>query len=162
MSAIRRRIQRDERGASLVLAIVFMVVAGAIGAGLVTSVASGLHDTASLATGRNHDYAADGAVESSIVNIRKLATPGVSPTGCPYAFTQANGLWLDATEIQVDCSNTPSVALTSTGTVNTQNNVTFLACLYSARPCTKDNAIITALVNFQAGKTFVEAWSVNQ
>ncbi len=164
MNALRYRIRRDESGASLVLAIVFMVVAGAIGASLTTSVASGLNGSEVLTTMRNREYSADGAIQSQIAKIRALPMPGVNDPDCPSPYTGVNAL--NGIDITVNCADTPAVAADpTTGTVTTQHNVSFLACLTSVSQCTAATAIITALVNFQgsgaSGTTYVEAWSVN-
>ncbi len=164
MSVLRSRVERDERGASLVLAIVFMVVAAAIGAGMTAAVTSGVNDTTALAAARNREYAADGAIETSIARVRGIANAGIAAPGCPNIYNPG----LNGVPIRVDCANTPSVARTPTGTVVIQNNVTFMACLDQTPsvPCTSANAIINAVINYEANgaqeSAFVEAWSVNK
>ena len=163
-----RRIRRDERGASLVLAIVFMVVVGAVGGGVLASISSGVQSGAQLATARNREYAADAAIETSIARVRRLnasASAAISPPACgsdpTYTF-EAN----PSVAIHVDCTNAPTVAGLASGALALQNDVIFIACLAAvASPtCPATNTIINAEVNFQPGSpvtTYVLSWSVN-
>jgi hypothetical protein len=167
---MRHRVRRDERGASLVLAIVFMVVVGAIGGGVIASISSGLGSGTRLATARNRQYAADAAVESSIARVRRLNAGGTPVAGFPscgsdptYTF-EAN----PSIDIHVDCANVPTPAGTGTGSIALQNDVTFKSCLDSAvvaGKCPADNTIVNAQVNFQTNgsqvTTYVLSWSVN-
>jgi FlaG/FlaF family flagellin (archaellin) len=164
---MKLRVQRDERGASLILAIVFMVVVSAIGGGVLASISSGIHDGAALAQARNREYAADAAIETSIARVRVVNESGSSPTGWPacgsdptYTFEHDPSV-----DIHVVCVNQPTVAGVPTGSLASQNDVTFNACLASAPSCTSSNAIISADVNFQKSgsnvSTNVLSWSVN-
>jgi hypothetical protein len=152
-----------ERGASLILAIAFMVVLGAIGATLVASITTGVHDRDILDRVRDREYAADGGVESSIARVRQLPPPGPGLADCggPDHYSALNGV-----AIRVDCVN----AWTLTLAAFEQRNVIFTACVDETPsvPCTDANAIIRAQVNFQAAgsplrvtRTWIQAWSVN-
>ena len=165
MKLRRLRRPRDERGASLVLAIVFMVVVGAVGGGLLASISSGLHDGVALAQASSRDYAADAAIEGAIARVRLL---GASSTSCGGPDTRTtNGV-----SIHVDCTSVPTVAGLSSGSLALQKDVRFNACLTSAvvsgTTCPSASTwIITAEVNFQAAAsgpgvtTYVLSWSVN-
>jgi hypothetical protein len=160
---MRHRLRRDERGASLILAIVFMVVVGAVGGGVLASISSGVQNGVHLATARNREYAADAAIESSIARVRRL---GAASTNCAsdpmYTFETSPSV-----DIHVDCANVPTVAGLPSGALALQNDVVFTACLASvASPkCPSANTIISAEVNFQANgsqvTTYVLSWSVN-
>jgi hypothetical protein len=160
------RIRRDERGASLVLAIVFMVVAGAIGAFLTSTVTSGINDSSVLATARNREYAADGAIEEAITLTR--TNGGVCPATIPP--------WtLDGFTIRVDCNNSPAVAVATDplGNVSVvaQHDVVFSACDNASGEVCSDanqNVVIRARINYsftgippKLTTTYVQAWSVN-
>src|SRR5690242_16372804 len=102
----RGRIRRDERGASLVLALAFMLVIGAISGAVLASVASGLNSRSTLDVARNREYAADGLVDFAIAQARtpvaswSAGSPpsistylnSASSTGCggPYSPTLGN------------------------------------------------------------------------
>jgi hypothetical protein len=170
---LRGRIRRDERGASLVLAIAFMLVAGAIGAGVATSVSSGINDSAVLARARNRDYAAEGAINYAIVAVRDTdPASSIGLTACG-PFTKANlpplgsMPWLGAQtiDIRVDCAPAPEL----TYDLSARNNVIFTACVDTGAACTDTTAIITAEINYQVSgttpvvtRTFVQSWSVNR
>ena len=81
MNRLLSRARRDERGASLILAIAFMLTVGGIGAAVVSSVTSGLAGRAVLDTVRNRQYDADAGVERAIAAVRAKAVPGFSPCG---------------------------------------------------------------------------------
>jgi hypothetical protein len=154
------RQRRDERGASLVLAIVFMVVVGAVGGGVLASISSGIRDGATLATVRNREYAADAAIESSIASVRIQG----GTTNCSSGWTY-NSFEEPPVPIDVACTNALPVAGLPSGSLALQNDVTFNACLPSAGPCKSANAIISADVSFQTSAspvgTDVLSWSVN-
>jgi hypothetical protein len=153
-----------ERGASLILAIAFMVVIGGISSAVLATTTSGLQDRAALDQARNREYAADGAIEQTIVAARTLGG------GCP---TQpAPLITLDSFKLHVDCSSAGLGVVGSTGTPVSQNNLLFVACSVpsgNVTTCTSSTGanppIINAQVNFQGTAptvtTFVQAWSVN-
>jgi hypothetical protein len=168
VKALRNRIQRDERGASLILAIVFMLVAGAIGAGLTTTIASGVSDSASLARTRNQEYAADGGIDFAITKVRSLAPASIGLIGCGGPYSPSPDL--NATPIRVDCAPAPEV----TPGLTVRHNVIFVACVDAnpSQPCDDANgkspAIIHAQINFQVSgtppavtRTYVQTWSVH-
>jgi hypothetical protein len=163
VSFFRSRIRRDERGASLVLAIAFMLVAGAIGAGLTSTITSGINDSTALSTVRNRQYAAEGAVEEAITQARNDG--GFCPATIP-SWT------LDGYTIRVDCDNSPAVVEGPQGNLVAQHNVIFSACdNKTGKPCTDGNmnVVIRAQINYsftgvppRLTTTYVQAWSVNE
>jgi|tagenome__1003787_1003787.scaffolds.fasta_scaffold20432521_2 hypothetical protein len=172
---MRLRIQRDERGASLALAIVFMVVVGAVGGGVVASIGSGVGNGVHLAQARNRQYAADAAIENSIARVRRLNAGGVPVTGFPSCGSDPTYTFETdpSVNIHVDCTNVPTPAGTGAGAVALQNDVVFKSCLnadVAAGKCPDDKSIVNAQVNFQTNgplggpftvTTYVLSWSVN-
>jgi hypothetical protein len=176
---VRDRIRRDERGASLVLAIAFMLVIGGISGAVLSSVASGLNDRTALDRARNREYAADGLVDYAIAQARvpiaqwSAGSPAsvsafltsATSTGCggPYSPSLGNvppAAQLNNVNIRVDC--TPAPALTRSGYI--QRNAIFTACLDTGVACTDASSIVRAQVNFSDLATDparVQAWSVN-
>jgi type II secretory pathway pseudopilin PulG len=157
------RRMHGERGASLILAIAFMVVIGAISAAVISTTASGIQDRVVLDQARNREYAADGAIESMIAAAR--GSGGTCPA--PTNFPSMNGV-----SIHAECTSTPAVVVGPGGVLLTQDDLTFVACESSATctstippPNPNTNPIITSLVNFQGAapsKSFVLSWSVNR
>jgi hypothetical protein len=160
------RTQDRDAGASLILAIAFVVMIGAISAGLASLVTSSLNNRVSLELVRDRQYAADGAIEKAISQ-RRLA-PGPPLTACAAADGVVTDNELNGIAIRVDWRNVCGVVRGSDGTVVTQRNVIFSACLDKGVACPDADVIIRAQVNFQQAssgavtKTFVQSWSVNR
>jgi type II secretory pathway component PulK len=164
---IRRRPRREheDRGAALLLAVGFVVMIGAIAGGLAGLATSGVNNRATLELVRNREYAADGAIENAISQVRLLTC--ASPSGF---ITDAS---MNSISIRVDWVNACGVVQSSDGSVVSQRNVIFSACLNTGSPCS-DTAvppvpvIIRGQVNFQQAlvgavtKTYVQSWSVNR
>lgn len=165
MTNARRMAKDDERGASLVLAIVFMVVVGGIVGGTLAMVSSGLKNRVKLDEARDREYAADAAIEYAIAQVRTTGAsgPGLSSCGTPLTYTPEAG-----NTMRVDCTNVPT--LTFGGLL--QRNVVFNACVASlGAPCNDANSVIRAQVNFETTgggtsvvttRTWVQSWSVNK
>ena len=164
--------RRDERGAALILAIVFMVVIGAVSGAVLSTITSGLSSRVALDDARDREYAADGAIQAAIAQIRAIpasqsyAGPGLP---CPTIPDQPP---LNGVTIHTDCVAAPAV----TRALYRQFNVIFTTCeakyLPSSPPivCPDAKVIIRAQINFQAigsganlqiQRTWVQAWSVN-
>jgi hypothetical protein len=162
---------RDERGASLILAIGFTLIATAVGAGVITMVASGLGNRVNLDNARNGEYAADAAIQQAIVVVRQV-TPtagylGPALSGCPAIPDHTS----NSITIHVDCA--PAPARTRTGYL--QQNLVFTTCKSSdasgtPATCNTSKIVTRAQVNFQATgsgtsfniqRTWVQSWSVN-
>lgn len=161
------RTQDRDAGASLILAIAFVVMIGAISAGLASLVTSSLNNRVSLELVRDRQYAADGAIEEAISQLR--LDPGSPLTACASA-PGSNDDTLNTIKIRVEWFNACGVVRGSDGTVVAQRNVIFSACLYLGPgvECPEADVIIRAQVNFQQSssgavtKTFVQSWSVNR
>jgi hypothetical protein len=161
--------RESEQGAALLLALSFVIMVGAISAGLLTFVTTSVGHRPQLDTVRDRQYAADGAVELSIAEVRKLAEPGpaladCTPTGDFYDWT------VGGVRIRVDCTNAFNTTVNE-GLILEQRNVIFTACEFSASTACSDangNVIVRAQVNYErtsAGvvtTTYVQSWSVNR
>ena len=172
MTASRRcPVDDSDSGASLLLAIAFVLMVGAISAGLLTLATSGLNNRFTLEAVRNREYAADGAVEQAIAQVRGLSC------------TDPNGFLVDSSmnrvTIRVDWANAcgtirsgdrsaAAVASSGDGTVVAQRNVIFVACENTGTACSATSVIIRATVNFQqaagaaVATTYIQSWSVNR
>ena len=176
MMRILARARRDERGATLILVIAFMLVMGGIGAAVTSSVTTGLNGRIVLDQVRNRQYAADAGIESAIAAVRGLPLPGYSPCGDPPGYASS----LNGIAIRVDCVNKLSTVATADGSFP-QFNVNFTACDADPADATKQCGgpttpiVIRAQVNYEgknagtvAGvpklavtRTWVQSWSVN-
>ena len=171
MSFVRNRIRRDESGASLILAIAFMLVAGTIGASLLASVSSSSYNRVGLDKVRNRQYDADAAIERAIAHIRSVnPITGSYDDACSAPTDPQWNTWNgqnSGLSFYVSCAYSPSVAPLPGpgGNPVSPNNVTFFACQGTVA-CTPTTATITARVNFQVVSsrvvTFVQSWSVNK
>ena len=172
MSRRRPRREHEDSGAALLLAVGFVVMIGAIAGGLAGLATSGVNNRITLERVRNREYAADGAIENAISQVRLLT--------CASASGFITDASMDSVSIRVDWVNACGVVQSSPaaiepvgGSVVSQRNVIFSACLNTGSPCS-DTAvppvpvIIRAQVNFQQGlvgavtKTFVQSWSVDR
>jgi type II secretory pathway pseudopilin PulG len=161
----RPRQQHQDSGASLILALGFMLVIGLIGGALAMLVTSGLGDRNTLQKLRNTQYAADGAIELAISQVRLLSC-AVPSGSIPYLDATSLNSIVIRVEWVTDCTGTIQGA---DGTFLVQRNVTFSACSNALISCDPGKVIIRALVNFQqqvvdgpVTKTYVLSWSVNQ
>lgn len=79
--------ERDDQGAVLILAVLFVLVVGLVGGALLLLTGSALSQTGSLQTDRSLSAAAESAVEVSIQNVRSLTTLATAPG---YGSTSIN------------------------------------------------------------------------
>jgi type II secretory pathway pseudopilin PulG len=160
--------ERNESGAALVLTIVVLVVIGGLSASLMASLTTGFKGRAALDQVRNREYAADGAVEYAVTQVRQLASPGAGNAACgPTLASGATGYihTLNGISIEVDCTNRHDI----TTALLLERDVAFTACLNTGHSCTNSSSIINASVNFTTAsaasstvtRTYVQSWSVN-
>ncbi len=167
------RVARDDRGAALVFAIVFMVVIGALVGASLSMIASGLNNRTTLDAVRDRQYAADAGVEAAIADARPHVTTWANasydapPLDAIQTFlTSAQcGTFparprLNNVDIQVTCSPAPAL---HTGYF--EFNVIFSAVCTN---CPSTPLIVRAQVNFDfdvpsrtVKSTYVQSWSVN-
>jgi hypothetical protein len=141
------------------LAIGAVLMVGAISAGLIGAAASSLQNRTTIELLRNREWAADGAIEKAITEVRTRDCSAA--TGSTADTTNLIGIRVDWV---TDCAHGVT---TSNGAPYPQRNVAFLACLDSFPACTSANAIIRAQVNFDpqtlpVTKTVVQYWTVNR
>lgn len=169
----------NDEGAALIMVLGVIVMVSAILGGLLSFIATSTNGRVSLDDTRARQYAADGAVEYAIGQVRDMPNhnTGVPPRPLrpaedpcapgPGFYTRP----LNGFVIRVDCENALRLVLAG-GFVVTQRNVIFTACLNTVVICDDSNAIIRGQVNFEAGEaspanplniteTFVQSWSVN-
>ena len=143
------------------MAIGFVLMVGSIGAGLAGIATTSLNNRNTLEVVRNREYAADGAVEEAIANVRaaQTCTPS-SGSLVDLSIVTSGGIRVDWLTV---C---PTVA-SSDSTTYPQRNVIFSACENTGTTCDPTKVIVRAQVNFEpaAGmvtKTFVQSWSVKR
>jgi len=157
----RHRAARDD-GAALLLAIGFVVMIGSIGAGLASLVTSGVNNRITLEQVRDRQYAAEGAIELSIND----TLSDITGQPCAAALSASKPVTLNSFDIHVDRNNACSVVRGGDAVVVVQRNVIFTACLETGSPCTPEDVIVRAQINFaQVGtnpvtKTSVQSWNV--
>lgn len=165
------------------MTIGFMLMVGLIGGGLAGLATSGLTNRNTLELVRNRQYAADGAIEESITQVRidmnaaittaiasGFSVQSAVQTICASAggSTPSPYVPLNTFLIRVDWVNACRDVQSSDGSVLKQRNVIFTAYECTGASCDPAKVITRAQVNFQrasptdATKTYVLAWSVNQ
>jgi hypothetical protein len=153
----RRRTQPKDSGAALILALGFVVLIGAVGGGLAGLATTSVHNQSTLELIRNREYAADGAIEQAISQVRGGTCTSPTP---PIVDT------LNNVAIRVEYVNACAFVPSTNGAQAEQRNVIFSAycAVPSAATCNSTDVIIRAQVNFQQSpvKTYVQSWSVNR
>ncbi len=146
--SIHSGAKHDDAGAVLVLALLFLAVVGAIVGSLATWATNDLNNTAKFTSARTLQYAANGATQVAVQNIRY--TPLLATTVLPPGGTGPGSCWVGGAPIQIDgysmdvwCSTvyTPTSASTRV--------VTFDTCLDggTAAQCIA-NPLLEAVVTF--------------
>jgi Tfp pilus assembly protein PilX len=152
------RSPRDEGGAVLILALVFVIIVTFSVFGLITFGGVGIKNTTGLSGQRSLEYAADGATTAAIAAVRyspysfNFAQLNSSqPTNClPDGATFSSAInspdaaapmSINGVSMAVDCIAGPSAPWPVTRVV------TFYSCLQG--PCTASNAVVAATVDFE-------------
>ena len=132
---------RAERGASLILALVFLTAISVMILGVASLAVTDLLGSSHLAAQRSSEYAADGAIDAAIQSVRYSYNPFTTTGLCTPGATTS--LTINNTSVEVYCSGTINIFSGSTRTV------TFFACPVgqSASVCTA-GPIVTAQVVF--------------
>jgi hypothetical protein len=136
---------RDEAGAVLILALLFLVAVGGIVGSLATWATNDLNNTAKFTSARTLQYAVSGATEVAIQNIRY--TPLLATTTAPAA---PGSCWSGTSSLQIDNQNIDVWCSTQwTPTSSSTRVVTFDACLHgaTASACVA-NPLLAAVVTF--------------
>ncbi len=164
MNDRRRGAVGRDRGASLIVAIGFVMMIGTIAAGLSSLVTSSMNNRASLVTVRNRQYAADAAIEAAIAQVREEVD---GPVSCADA-SGATSTTTNQIAVRVQWTSACTAVRTADGTAVTQRNVIFTSCVDGNAPCAETDVIIRAQVNFErtatgaVSRTYVQSWSVNR
>jgi hypothetical protein len=167
VTAVRRRRPDEDCGASLILAIAFVLMVGVISAGLLALATTGLSNRNTLQTVRNRQYAADGAIEQAISQTR-TGTCSSPPGSLTDSYVGTYNAATVTVVIRVDWSTACGAVQGAEGTVVAQRNVIFAACENTGAACDPAKVIVRAAVNFQQALggsvaiTSVQSWSVNQ
>ena len=135
----RNRCTRDEAGAALQLALIFLTAIALIVGALLTFAGTSSEATNITRTARGTDYDADAAMQADIATIRVSTTEGF--VGNCASFTPAFTLNNPDRPIRVDC--TPFAASAA------QRHVVLSVCLATvAAPCPDASARLRADVIF--------------
>jgi len=159
----RWRLVDEDRGAALIVAIGFVLMIGAITAGLSSLVTSSMNNRGLLQAVRDREYAADAVVEDAIVEVRGRIGDGTATCSDTPGSTAAG---VNDTPIRVDWRPACTTLVGAEGLVVVQHNVVFSACVDLGAPCADAAVIVRAQVNFQQDhrgevvRTYVQQWSV--
>jgi hypothetical protein len=162
-------VQHPDSGASLILAIGFVLMVSLMVGGLVSLATTGLNNRGSLQLVRDRQYAADAGITQAIADTRALA-PASCTVGTGSNIYQTAPI-PNNVAIRVDWDNAcaTNTVKSSDGTFFPQRNVVFSACVNPATNvrCDAADVIIRAQVNFEPAsgavtKTYVQSWSVNR
>ena len=149
----RGYLRRDDSGATLLLAVIFVFVVSLTLLALIGMSGNDIKNSINLENERSLEYAATGATNAAIQAVRYSyyafnGTTNKSGDDClpdGAAFTNPDGdttsMTLNGVAMYVDCTGT-----LNTGSQNTRT-VTFYACGQAS--CTSANSVIIATVDFQ-------------
>jgi len=140
---------RDEGGAVLILALVFVIIVTFSVFGLITFGGVGIKNTTGLSGQRSLEYAADGATTTAIQAVRYsyLSFNNSQPMSCLPDGAElslpdnASPVTINGDAMSVDCIAGLSASWPVTRVV------TFYACLQGS--CTANNAVVAATVDFE-------------
>lgn len=153
-----------DRGAALVVAIGFMVMIGAMAAGLTSMVTSGVGNRIALDEIRDRQYAADGAVELEVAAMRSAVGAASAVCGDVHASEHT----INGVAVRVDATLNCVAVAGDDGLPVRQYVGTFDACEDTGRACSDTDVVVRALVGFEtdvAGAlvtTTVRGWSVQR
>lgn len=129
---MRRVDVRDDSGAVLLLALIFVLVVGLAGGALLTLSGSSLAQTSALGADRSATYAAESAIEVAIAHLREdtalkntpgYSTDGSAPVACPDTTVSIPGY---------DSSIIVKCGVGSGTTHQFQRQIIFAACTTSS------------------------------
>jgi hypothetical protein len=142
---------RDEAGAALELALIFLMSTAVIVGTLLSFASSSSQATVVTRTGRGSDYDADAAMQAAIATIRVSTTQGY--VGSCVAFTPAFTLNNPSRPVRVDCFPFSSSA--------GERHVVLSVCPSSiAAPCPDAHALLRADVLFYDDQSVGRAVSI--
>src|ERR1700722_7237953 len=145
----RRRIDRGEEGATLVLALVFMIIIALVLVPLVTLSGDGLQNTSNLLQEQSLEYRSNGAVEVAIQAVRYTDTSyhGGSCFGSGSSPVQIGLAGQNNPPVYVNCMFvTPPPSDTGAS-----REIDVYSC--GSTNCSGTNYTVWATVDFQDGST---------
>jgi hypothetical protein len=140
------RNERDENGAALVLALIFVVIVGLIATALLQWSSNDLSNTSHFKSARSVVYAAGGATEAAIWSARYSLTSGTNVL-CPGT---GSSISIGGQAIEVWCT-----------TVSNPNSAATRVVTLSACPATTSQSACTYSPNVQAVVTFDDYSNAN-
>ena len=150
-----RRRHRGEEGATLVLALVFMIIIALVLVAAISFSGNGLLNTTNLLQQESLEYRSSGAVQVAIQTVRYTDT-AFSPTNPTSCFGSAASSTVQIgtaspqnPAVYVTCSSVPISKLPANTGVTREIN--FYACGSSG--CSSTNYTVWATVDFQDGST---------
>jgi hypothetical protein len=140
---LRRRRLAEERGAALVMALIFLSAIGLVLGALITFTTTSSTATGALRTARGYDYDSNAAMNAAIARVRVGNTCGTGASGYTPSWT----LNVPSRPLRVDCLPISSSS--------TQRNDVFSVCPSSvSAPCPDASSVLRANVIFyDAGAT---------
>jgi hypothetical protein len=152
-----RAAKRDEDGATLMLALVFLFVIGLVVISLGSTTSNGILNSTNLEGQRSIEYAADGATSIAVQSVRFVPTtyptPPSTPTNClPGTDVVTHGGSAASTDIftsYVVCNQPTDDELSAISRV-----VDFYTCVIPGPPpqspptCNGTNSVLSAIVTF--------------
>lgn len=149
------RNSRDESGAVLILALIFVIIVTLSIFGLITFGGTGILNSTNLKGQRSLEFAADGATSAAIQAVRysnyTFSQTGIEdclPDGAILNPTSINtqSMTINGIAMWVDCTATPPPF----SQPNVSRAVTFYACEQTLNPvsCLGSNSILVATVYF--------------
>jgi hypothetical protein len=135
----RRRDTRDEAGAVLILALVFVLAIGLTVVSLANMATNDTLNSTNLTAQRSVEYAADGAASIAVQNVRYSGnTYSSAPTDC---LPNGGSMTLGGTAVWVTCTKQQFNPVSGVTRV-----INFYAC--TSATCSSTNAILQAQITF--------------
>jgi hypothetical protein len=154
-----------DRGAALVVAIAFVVMIGAIGAGLAGLITSSSNNRITLQALRDREYAADGAIEIAVAEVRTMDRATSAACTAPGGTSTST---LNGVAIRVDWRIVCSVTRGADGVLAAGRDVVLQACESTGVACAPGDVVVKASVRLAddvdgaVAGTSVQWWSVER
>ena len=148
-----RTSTRDDSGAVLVLALIFMIVIALVLVAVVSFAGDGLASTTNLVEQQSLEYRSSGAMQIAIQTVRYTDTtfptyPSAIPTSC-FSSNAGVPVGQNSPPVYVDCQTVMHAQLPANTEISRE--VYFYACSTSSTNCSSTNYTIEATVDFVDG-----------
>jgi hypothetical protein len=140
--------KRDDSGAVLILALVFVIVTGAVGVALASLTTTNLMATSTLQAKRGVEFESDGAVDAAIQMVRYSGNAFPVSNGWQKCATGTGPLSIDNATVYVECIQSPTTGPDAVTPPPGGRAVEFLACSQASAPCLPGDVALTAQVTF--------------